>query len=330
MQILPGIHQIPVTYKNRPLNLYLLQFGGESMLMDTGFANTPEQNILPYFKSINFDPKSLTYVMLTHPDIDHVGGVYAMRDAAPQAQFLCGTLDQEQIETPEGLADIRARAHYHYHGLGPDDAKLAAFIQNAGGAGKKISIAKTFDRAATMQLGDRQIQILHLPGHSVDHLGVYLPWLNAAIIADAVHGTANRFLDGTAAFACTYMYVDAYLGTIAQLRAMKLEKLYSCHWPNCENNTAVNAFLNVSRDYALQADTAILETVRAAGPAGLTLKDVCLRAKPKLGDWPAERDADTRSMACGHLQRLTTLGIIRATEDIPTRYIIELKWLGLR
>src|SRR4051812_4289351 len=129
MEIIPGVHQIPVVFGGRPLKLYLIfgeRSGGrrESMLMDTGDAAVPASDILPYFASIGFDPRELTYVMLTHPGLDHVGGVYGVRAAAPQAKFICGTADREQIETPEGLGRIRARAHYYWHGLGPDDAKL--------------------------------------------------------------------------------------------------------------------------------------------------------------------------------------------------------------
>jgi len=232
MELLPGVHQIPVNYKGRPLQLYLLRFGEESMLMDCGDAGVPAKDILPYFEKIGFDPRRLTYVMLTHPDADHVGGVYAIREAAPQARFLCGTLDREQIETPEALADIRGRAHYYWHGIGMDDAKRDAFIANVGGPGKRLAIARTFNGGEKLQIGPREMEILHVPGHSQGHLGVYLSWENAAIIGDAVHGTANRFLDGNAAFACTYMWIDAYLGTIDRLQAIKLHRLYSCHWPN--------------------------------------------------------------------------------------------------
>jgi len=330
MEILPGVHQIAVNYHDRPLNLYLLMYGGESLLMDTGDAGVPAREILPYFREIGFDPRRLTYVLLTHPDLDHVGGVYAVRAAAPEAKFLCGRLDREEIETPEGLGRLRARAHYYWHGLGPDDAGLAAFVEQAGGAGQALAIGGTFDGGETLALGGRAVRILHLPGHSRGHLGVHLPWARAAIIGDAVHGTANRFLDGRAAFACTYMYVDAYLGTIDQLRALGLERLYSCHWADCTDGGAVERFLEESRAYAVRAEGVILEAVRAAGAGGLTLREACLRAKGGLGDWPAERDLETRSMACGHLQRLADWGLIRATAERPTRYVIEPEWLGLR
>jgi hypothetical protein len=52
MEVLPGVHQIPMVYHGRPLNLYLLIFGGESLLMDTGDAGLPASDILPYFQKI--------------------------------------------------------------------------------------------------------------------------------------------------------------------------------------------------------------------------------------------------------------------------------------
>ena len=328
MEILPGVHQIGVDYKGRPLKLYLLLGDEMAMLMDCGDASVPEGDILPYFAKIGFDPKRLTMVIATHPDVDHTGGLHRMREAAPAAQFICGTGDREQVESPEGLADLRYRAHLAWHGLGMDDAARAAFLPRAGGF---AAIDQTFAGGETLRFGaGKYAEVLHLPGHSHGHLGVYLPWLNAAIIGDAVQGTANRFHDGRAAFACTYMYVDEYLGTIDRLQGMKLDGLFSCHWADCRDRVAVDAFLNQSRDYALYAERTILQTVKGAGAAGMTLKEVCVSAKTHLGDWPAERDMDTRSMACGHLQRLAGEGMLRVTATPPVRYVFEPVWKGLK
>ena len=295
MEVMNGVHQIPVNYKGRPLKLYLLagQGGELTMLMDTGDAAVPESDILPYFTSIAFDPKKLTHVMATHPDVDHTGGLHRMYEAAPQAKFVCGTADREQIESPEGLIQIRMRAHYHWHQMGMDDAAVAKFMPRAGGY---VPIAETFSGGETLRWDAKKyVEVLHLPGHSHGHLGVYLPWENAAIIGDAVHGTANRFLDGKASFACTYMYIDSYLGTIDRLQSMKLSKLFSCHWPDCLTNEEVNSFLNQSaqllRPECGASDPGRRESGRGAGA---TLKDVCTQAKPGLGDWPADRDGDTQ------------------------------------
>jgi glyoxylase-like metal-dependent hydrolase (beta-lactamase superfamily II) len=326
-EILPNVHQILVEYHGRPLKLYLLIGDTGTMLMDTGGPGTPDADILPYFKKINFDPARLTWIMCTHPDTDHSGGLSRMKQVAPQAKFCCGTMDRRQIESPEAIVNIRSRAYFYWHGMGPDDAARPGAIAKAGGY---TPMDVTFTGGEEIRLGkDLLAQVLHLPGHSRGHLGVYLAEQNTAIIADAVHGTANRNLDGSAAFGCTYMYVDEYLGTIDKLRCMRLERIFSCHWRDCSTKDEVASWLDESRDYALRAEGVILEAIKRA-PGGLTLAEACVKAKPGLGDWPAERDDYSKYMVHGHLTRLVNMGYARVTGERPVKYVYEPVWLGLR
>jgi len=327
-EVMPGVHRIEIDYNGRPLKLTLLLGAQANVLLDAGDASTPDKDILPYFAKIGFDPKRLTHIIATHPDLDHTGGLARMHEVAPNALICCGDEDKEQCATPESLIDLRYRAHLYWHGLGVSDEAKPKILPRCGGP---VPIHQTFKGGERIQLSaDKHVEILHLPGHSYGHLGFYLPDENAAIIADAVHHRANFFSDGRAAFACTYMYVDLYLSTIDKLRLMKLDRLYSCHWPDLLSNNTINKWLDESRDYALHAEAAILDTLRAANDGGLTLREVCLQAKPKLGAWPVEKDLETRSMACGHLQRLVSRGLVRMTDDRPTRYIAEKEWRGLR
>lgn len=339
MEIMPGVDQVVVDYKGRPLKLYFLRgqgAGSLKMLMDVGDDATVEGWVLPWFERIGMKLSDLTHVMLTHPDLDHTGGVQRMKRvvgaSGGNAKFVCGQADREQVETPEGLADIRARAHFYWHGLGVDGEARENFIKRAGGPGGRVVMDQTYVGGERLLLErGKRVEVLHLPGHSEGHLGVYVPSENAAIIGDAVHGTANRFMDGRAAFAPTYMYVDAYLGTIKKLLAMKLDRLYSCHWPDCGTAVEVERFLQESKAYCEKAEVIIAAVVEAAGEKGLTLREVCERAKTGLGDWPAEKDTETRSMACGHLQRLAGLGRVRLEAgERPVRYVWERQWRGLR
>ncbi len=325
-EILPGIHQIFVNYSNRPLKLYLLIGATASLLMDTGDASVPEKDILPYFASIGLDPKQLTYIMITHCDVDHQGGLARMKQACPQAKVICGTADREQIESPEALVELRYRAFYKQHGLGPDDAAKTKLLPRCGAY---VPVDFAYTGGEELRLGENLIlQILHLPGHSHGHLGVYLPQYQTAIIADAVQGTANRYIDGRAAFAATYMYIDEYLGTIDMLAAMKLQKIYNCHWTDCPSPEMVQAWLAESHDYCLRAQQVIGETIKAA-PNGITLKEIMAATKSQLGDWPAERDGDARSMAGGHVAKLVAEGLVSTSVQTPVQFKWTPVWKGL-
>lgn len=317
-ELLPGVFQIPVDYKGRPLKLYLLKGTLASLLMDTGDANIPQKEIIPAMQSIGFAPKDLSYIMITHPDLDHQGGLLAMTQAAPNARVLCGTADRDQIESPKNLIAMRSRAYYERHGLGPDDEAAARMLPRLGG---DVPVDVTLNGGEMIRLSENwSVHVLHLPGHSRGHLGIYLPEHHTAIIADAVHGTSNAYHDGRPAFAPTYMYVDQYLETISKLELMNLKRLYSCHWPDCDTPEKVQAFLEISRQYAMSAEAEILRVVQDAGPQGLTLKDIILASKPALGSWPAERDMDGRYMVGGHLEQLIAKGFLSETFTKPARY----------
>lgn len=318
-EILPGVYQIAVDYNGRPLNLYFFKGEHASLLMDTGDANIPAKDILPALQSINFDPAQLSYIMITHPDVDHQGGLLAMKQAAPHARVLCGTADRAQIESPATLIALRSRAYYDHHGLGPDDAAVAKLLPRLGG---DVPVDMTLCEGELIRLGPNwSLRVIHLPGHSRGHLGVYLADHQTAIIADAVHGTCNAYLDGRPAFAPTYMYVHEYLSTISRLETMRLQRLYSCHWPDCETPEQVQAFLETSRQYAMSAEAEILRVVQDAGPTGLTLKEIILASRPALGQWPTERDMDGRYMVGGHLEQMIAKGFLTQTQTTPRRYV---------
>lgn len=80
MEIAPGIHRIKCLFgAKRMVYVHLLVGEDAAMLVDTGCADNPEQEILPYMRSIGFDPARLTYIVISHSDIDHQGGNAAMK-----------------------------------------------------------------------------------------------------------------------------------------------------------------------------------------------------------------------------------------------------------
>ena len=132
------------------------------------------------------------------------------------------------------------------------------------------------------------------------------------------------------AFAVTYIWVDAYLGTIDQLEGMKLDRIFSCHWANRTDNAAVTRWLRDARDYALLAERVILEIVKASGERGVTLSEMCVRVKPGMGMWDAKYDGYAAGAICGHLQRLRDRGWVRVeASPLPVRYVYEKDWHGI-
>src|SRR5260370_38144015 len=99
MEIAPRIHTIPCIFSGtRIVMVHLLIGETRSLLIDTAMKESPEQEILPYMRSIGFNPAGLTYILISHSDIDHQEGNAAMRAAAPNALFIRHTLYRPRVE----------------------------------------------------------------------------------------------------------------------------------------------------------------------------------------------------------------------------------------
>jgi glyoxylase-like metal-dependent hydrolase (beta-lactamase superfamily II) len=107
----------------------------------------------------------IPYVMNTHSHADHANGSYLFEEADLVAHRRCReilsrhgerVLEEAKAETPE-VAEVQLRLP-----------------------------SITFDQEVTLRLGDRTMQLIHLPGHASDSIGVYVQEDKILFAGDAV------------------------------------------------------------------------------------------------------------------------------------------------
>ena len=134
-----------------------------------------------------------------------------------------------------------------------------------------------------MRLGpDRRIEILHLPGHTPGHLGVWDPKNGAAIIIDAVLETGIYDREGNRLIPPRYFDVAQYQGTIRKLLALRPEHLLTAHYLPMQDQDALD-FLDRSLDFTEQVHRVVSEGLQT----GTTdLWELTKRADAQLGPYP--------------------------------------------
>ena len=185
-EVAPGIYRIESILGPRPFAQYLLR-DERSLLVDTGIATTPDEVILPAFQEVGLDPADLDYVLISHADVDHFGGNAAIRAAArgpssaPTSRTVTGSV------TGSGSC-ASATAGYAAHGSNADydadtkDGCATRWVRTC----RSISI---LCGGEVFRLGPHlSVEVLHLPGHSAGHIGLWDPATRSAIITDAVVG----------------------------------------------------------------------------------------------------------------------------------------------
>jgi glyoxylase-like metal-dependent hydrolase (beta-lactamase superfamily II) len=134
-----------------------------------------------------------------------------------------------------------------------------------------------------LRLGpDRRVEILHLPGHTPGHLGIWDPKNGAAIIIDAVLETGLYDREGNRLIPPRYFDVARYRGTIRKLQTLRPEHLLTAHYPPMQGQAALD-FLDLSLEFTER----VQEVVREGLEAGTTdLWELTRRADARLGPYP--------------------------------------------
>jgi glyoxylase-like metal-dependent hydrolase (beta-lactamase superfamily II) len=279
MEILPGIHRIESDLGVRFMCQYLLVGEDRTILVDTGLAETPEEVIVPYLEGIGLRVEDIDEVLISHADVDHCGGNRALKERHPSLWFSCGEPDRSYIENNRVmLAEIYLWSEPY--GFGPDEESKDWIFKELGG---DSPVDAGLRGGETLRLGpDRRVEILHLPGHTPGHLGIWDPKNRAAIIIDAALETGIYDREGNRLIPPRYFDAARYQGTIRKLQTLRPEHLLTAHYPPMQGQEALD-FLDLSLEFTEQVE----KVVREGLEDGITdLWELTKRADARLGPYP--------------------------------------------
>jgi glyoxylase-like metal-dependent hydrolase (beta-lactamase superfamily II) len=282
MEVVPGIHRIESILGPRPFSQYLLA-GERLILVDTGIVFTPEEVILPFLGQLGRRPGDLDLVLITHADVDHFGGNAAIRRAAPRTLFGAHVADVDWIGDQDRIFRERY-GWYAAHGPQVDyDEETWRWLREAVGPDVPIDIG--FRGGERLRVGPSlAVEILHLPGHSPGHIGLWEPASRTAIITDAALGAGLHDTAGEVIQPPPYFDIAGYVRTLQSLVDLRPTRLLTAHFPIIEG-PAVDAFLNESLAFVERSRQAVRDALRTAGE--LSLAELFLAANPGLGPFTA-------------------------------------------
>lgn len=276
MEVVPGIYRVESVLGPRPFSQYLL-YGERCLLVDTGVAETPRDVILPYLDSVGLDPIDLDFVLNTHADVDHFGGNNAIRDAASRAVFCAHAADAAWIEERSRIL------HERYGWYAAEDVDYAPEVKDwlQSAMGPDVPIDLRVVGGETFRLGPGlEVEVLHLPGHSPGHVGLWEPRSKTAIITDAALGAGLLDMEGRVISPPPYFDVAAYEGTVALLRSLSPRLLLTTHY-DVMNEEAAARFLEESAIFVERVERAVSQALTKSGELGL--RGLLEATNPMLG-----------------------------------------------
>jgi glyoxylase-like metal-dependent hydrolase (beta-lactamase superfamily II) len=318
--VAPGILRIASELGPRPFSQFLLLGNERSLLVDTGIVTTPAEVILPFFAEVGLDPDRLDCVLISHADADHFGGNAAVRAAAPRAVFCAHVADAGWIGDRARI--LRERyGWYAEHGAGADyDSGTKQWL--AGAMGDDTPVDLGLVGGERFRLGSSlTVEVLHLPGHSAGHLGLWDPASRTAIVLDAVLGAGLLDHQGAVIHPPPYLEAAAYEATIARLQQLRPELLLTAHYAPMRGPEAA-AFLDRSAAFVVAARAAVADQLRASGEA--TMTELLGELAPRLGPFTSFAN-ELAGPIRAHLGELVAAG---RAETIPGATPPTWRWSG--
>ncbi len=310
------VHRIATPLGDRRSDLYLFTGTARAVLFDTGVAGAIPEHVLPYLAARGIDPGSIGHVVISHCDVDHFGGIGDVREHLPRARIVAHAADAPLMADFAGYLAGRGAPFAAEHGVHESDATMAWLrdVTREGRVDTEVSGGESVD------LGDRALRLLHVPGHTLGHLAVWDESLGVLAISDAILGAAVPLADGSPAFPPTYRYVSEYLTTIAAVRELAPATLLTAHYGVYEGD-AVAAFLDESERFALGLDSEVRAALHRAGDVGTTLAALLDDLTGRIGAWPPDgRAAALAFPVAGHVEHLAARGdaVIELSTMPPT------------
>jgi glyoxylase-like metal-dependent hydrolase (beta-lactamase superfamily II) len=312
-EVVSGVHRLVAPLGDRYVCIFLVVGGTSAAVIDTGVAGTPDTALAEVLSALEVD---VAYILVTHADVDHSGGLAATRRLAPQALAVCHPLDRPLVDSVDRLIDERYREFRHAHEIDPDP-EFCDWVRANDDGGK---VADVIVAPAHIELGDRRLAVLHTPGHTQGHVAVVDELTRTAIVADAVMASAVPDAAGEPAFAPTYRYPADYRESCAVLRRLDPERLLCSHYPVVEGRARVAEFVDESESFAARLEQAILEVLDTAARP-LRAVDVIGAVAPRVRTWDASMDWTLAQPVVGHLDDLVLRRLARVLPGRPSTFV---------
>ncbi len=184
MRITDHAEMLDIKADNGIVHLTLLWDEKNLVLVDTGFPGQFEL-ILAAIEQTGHNPEDLTYIIITHQDIDHIGCLKEFKTKWPHIQVLAHEEEAPYIDgrkTPVKLAILEANIDK----LPEERKQYAGFLKTAFANRQVVNIDKTIADGEKLDVCGG-MEVIFTPGHTPGHISLFIKDGSLLIVGDSMN-----------------------------------------------------------------------------------------------------------------------------------------------
>ncbi|MBO1756902.1 MBL fold metallo-hydrolase [Allobranchiibius sp. CTAmp26] len=220
-------------------NIWHLRGRDRDLIVDTGLGVASLRTHLPTL--FERDP----LVVITHAHLDHSGGAHEFDQ--------CHAHPLEHITNPVGGNTLRGRELADQLGLNsaqPVPEWMIKALPHPGYRPQDYTLrparaSRSLTDGQTIDLGDRELTVLHLPGHSPGSIALYDQSNRSLFSGDVIYDldTDEQLLDDLHG-----SNIDDYIASMRRLQDLDIDCVYSGHGPVLQRDRCAEIIGTYLRD----------------------------------------------------------------------------------
>jgi len=303
---------IPIQHELKNISLYLLK-GEYPALIDAGPFHPLLQDLITaalHYAGI----EELAYIYLTHSHIDHCG-LAARLQRTTGAEVAAHRYERPRIER----AGERLRQEYDCYASMSSTmgfpADVAQLVFDLASVWMKLSepchIDVRLGGGETVKAGDRELEVIHTPGHTAGHVCFYLAEERLLFSGDHLMRTITPNPE---------LYCPPWRGNITGLPqfldSLRLLEAYDVHYAYPGHGRPIRKVKKRIEMNLIHHESRLEKTHEAVEKGCRTVWEVALRLFPQVRNKAPDVDHFLAlKEALGHLLILEDRGTVRRTED---------------
>ncbi|HEX5387310.1 MAG TPA: MBL fold metallo-hydrolase [Gemmatimonadales bacterium] len=220
VEIAPGVFQLDLNFQGEPgvIAAYLFADRPDATLIETGPTSTVE-TLLAGVRAAGVEPERITQLVVTHIHLDHAGASGSLLRRLPRARLFVHPAGAKHMIDPSKLMASASRIY--------GDRMDALWGEMVPVPADRLVVLQDGD---TVRTGRRTLTALATPGHARHHHAYHEPEGALVFTGDM----AGVRLGGSSLIRPPTpppdIDLDAWLASVARLRALRPRRLYLTHF----------------------------------------------------------------------------------------------------
>lgn len=284
LELAPGVHRIETVVDGKLHGYHVLDGPTGPIIVDPGYKDAPTTVYEPFLTDRGQSLADVSLAIITHADADHHGGNHQLRTHSPNVVIAAHEADVPVIESVDRIMDEQYGAFATDHNIEYDDETKRS-IRSAMGADEPVDLRLT--GGEHLAVGDRELAILHTPGHRPGHLMLYDAEYDLVIGGDGFFGRGVTTVDGDPIQPPPYRLYPEYRNSIQLVSALAPAILSFTHFDVLRDDDIAD-FVRESLAFASELTALTLELADEHGP--ITLRESIDAVVDRKGDFGLNLD----------------------------------------